>query len=85
MNEMMSYAASLTGATGKALSAETITVGPKLLVKVAEEKPANHDKLENASSKLKKEELQEAGSPKKVPLRSLFNRAFSTFMLSECK
>lgn len=50
MNEMTSYAASLTGATGKALDAETITVGPKRLVKLVEEKP------EKSAATLKKEE-----------------------------
>jgi superfamily II RNA helicase len=54
MNEMTSYAASLTGAKGKALDAETITVGPKRLTKLAEEKP------EKSSAKSKKEEIQEA-------------------------
>ncbi|KAH8687441.1 hypothetical protein BGZ60DRAFT_393597 [Tricladium varicosporioides] len=39
MNEMTTYAASLTGAKGKALDAETITVGPKKLAKLVEEKP----------------------------------------------
>ncbi len=39
MSEMTSYAASLTGSKGKALDAETITVGPKKLIKEAEEKP----------------------------------------------
>lgn len=42
MKEMTSYAASLTGATGKALDAETITVGPKQLIKIPETKPAKH-------------------------------------------
>jgi ATP-dependent RNA helicase DDX60 len=38
MKEMTTYAASLTGATGKALDAETITVGPKQLVKIPDAK-----------------------------------------------
>ena len=64
MNEMTSYAASLTGAKGKALDAETITVGPKVLVKIAEEKP------EKPSAKSKKEEpepkaLNKKGAAKK--------------------
>ncbi|TVY82683.1 putative helicase [Lachnellula suecica] len=40
MKEMTTYAASLTGATGKALDAETITVGPKQLLKIPEVKKA---------------------------------------------
>lgn len=62
MNEMTSYAASLTGAKGKALDAETITVGPKRLVKEIEDKP---------SVKVKKDEGGEnqpaakGGAPKK--------------------
>jgi hypothetical protein len=54
MNEMTSYAASLTGAKGKALDAETITVGPKHLARLIEEKP------EKSSAKSKKEELPDA-------------------------
>lgn len=53
MNEMTTYAASLTGAKGKALDAETITVGPKRLIKEVEEKPASKSKKE-------KEEAPEA-------------------------
>jgi superfamily II RNA helicase len=41
MKEMTAYAASLTGAKGKALEPETITVGPKQLSKTIEDKPAN--------------------------------------------
>jgi superfamily II DNA or RNA helicase len=47
MAEMTSYAASLTGAKGKALEPETITVGAKKLLKEAEEipvKPTKHEK-----------------------------------------
>ncbi|CAG8978987.1 hypothetical protein HYALB_00011031 [Hymenoscyphus albidus] len=58
MNEMTSYAASLTGATGKALDAETITIGPKQLVKLVEEKPAK------SAAALKKEE-QLSNQPQK--------------------
>jgi superfamily II RNA helicase len=58
MNEMTNYAASLTGAKGKALDAETITVGPKRLVKVVEEK------LEKPAAKSKKEEKEDAQSQK---------------------
>jgi superfamily II RNA helicase len=57
MKEMTSYAASLTGTKGKALDAETITVGPKKLIKLAEEKPA---KAEKVSSKPKKEDESKA-------------------------
>jgi superfamily II RNA helicase len=58
MNEMTNYAASLTGAKGKALDAETITVGPKRLVKVVEEK------LEKPAAKSKMEEKEDAQSQK---------------------
>lgn len=61
MNEMTTYAASLTGAKGKALDAETITVGPKKLIKLVEEEP---EKPEKSSSKSKKEALQDAKSEK---------------------
>lgn len=57
MKEMTSYAASLTGTKGKALDAETITVGPKKLVKLVEEKPAKPEKV---SPKAKKEEEAKA-------------------------
>jgi superfamily II RNA helicase len=50
MNEMTTYAASLTGAKGKALEPETITVGPKRLIKIVE-------KPEKASTKSKKDEV----------------------------
>ncbi|KAG9243714.1 hypothetical protein BJ878DRAFT_509403 [Calycina marina] len=49
MREMTAYAASLTGSKGRALDTETITVGPKALVKLVVEK----------KSKSKKEEVQE--------------------------
>ncbi|ESZ96877.1 hypothetical protein SBOR_2742 [Sclerotinia borealis F-4128] len=55
MSEMTSYAASLTGAKGKALEPETIVVGPKQLVKVAEEKPLKTSKVEKPAPKSKKE------------------------------
>lgn len=58
MKEMTAYAASLTGATGKALDAETITVGPKRLIKLPEEDSPKTDKQEKASSKSKKEEKE---------------------------
>jgi hypothetical protein len=61
MREMTSYAASLTGATGKILVPETITVGPKQLVKLAEEKPPKHEKDGKGATK-SKEELQEVGT-----------------------
>lgn len=53
MKEMTAYAASLTGTKGKALDAETITVGPKKLIKLVEEKPT---KVEKVSPKAKKDE-----------------------------
>ncbi|KAG0652619.1 putative helicase [Hyphodiscus hymeniophilus] len=62
MKEMTSYAASLTGATGKALDAETITVGPKRLVKLLEEDSSKTDKPEKISSKVKKDEKENKNS-----------------------
>jgi hypothetical protein len=58
MKEMTSYAASLTGAKGKILEPETITVGPKQLVKLVEEKP------EKSTAKHNKEEQKESKKPK---------------------
>lgn len=58
MKEMTAYAASLTGATGKALDAETITVGPKRLIKLVEEGSSKTDKQEKVSPKSKKEEKE---------------------------
>jgi hypothetical protein len=58
MKEMTAYASSLTGATGKALDAETITVGPKRLVKLAEEDSSKSDKQEKVSPKSKKDEKE---------------------------
>jgi hypothetical protein len=58
MKEMTAYAASLTGATGKALDAETITVGPKRLIKLADEtspKPEKQEKVVPKSNKDGKE------------------------------
>ncbi|KAB8290208.1 hypothetical protein EYC80_011077 [Monilinia laxa] len=55
MSEMTSYAASLTGAKGKALEPETIVTGPKQLSKVAEEKPPKASKVEKPAAKSKKE------------------------------
>ncbi|KAI9055505.1 hypothetical protein LZ554_000454 [Drepanopeziza brunnea f. sp. 'monogermtubi'] len=57
MSEMTAYAASLTGTKGKALDAETITVGPKKLIKLADEKPEKPEKPPAAKSK--KEEAQD--------------------------
>ncbi|KAK6597799.1 dead deah box helicase [Botrytis cinerea] len=62
--EMTSYAASLTGAKGKALEPETIVVGPKQLVKVAEEKPSKSSKVEKPASKSKKEAPADKGTKK---------------------
>ena len=58
MKEMTAYAASLTGATGKALDAETITVGPKRLAKLAEEEPSKSDKQDKVPPKSKKDEKE---------------------------
>jgi len=55
MKEMTAYAASLTGATGKTLDAETITVGPKRLIKLAEEESPRPEKLLPKSKKEEKE------------------------------
>lgn len=52
MKEMTTYAASLTGAKGKALEPETITVGPKQLIKIHEENP------EKNTAKPKKEQAE---------------------------
>ena len=64
MKEMTAYAASLTGAKGKVLEPETITVGPKQLVKTVEEKVGNGSaskKPEAANKQLQKGK----GAPKK--------------------
>lgn len=55
MREMTNYAASLTGATGKALEPETVTVGPKQLIKIAEDVTPKPEKVVKGSSKSKKE------------------------------
>ena len=77
MKEMTAYAASLTGAKGKALDAETITVGPKRLVKLVEEKPAKpakQEKPESSKPKSKKDEAQEVLlSPAFMYLRIIAN------------
>jgi ATP-dependent RNA helicase DDX60 len=58
MNEMTTYAASLTGAKGRVLEAETITVGVKTLVKLVEEKP---DKPAAKSKKIHAHEASKGG------------------------
>lgn len=64
MSEMTSYAASLTGSKGKVLEPETITVGPKKLIKLVEEKPTKPEKVEKpSSSKSKKDEPKEVCTP----------------------
>ncbi|KAA8565170.1 hypothetical protein EYC84_010910 [Monilinia fructicola] len=63
MSEMTSYAASLTGAKGKALEPETIVTGPKQLSKVAEEKPAKASKVEKTAAKSKKEAANDNKKP----------------------
>ena len=62
MTEMVKYAASLTGAKGKVLDPETITVGPRQLIKYDDEKSSVvtlNQTSANASNKPKK------GAPKK--------------------
>lgn len=59
MKEMTTYAASLTGAKGKALEPETLTVGSKRLVKLVEEKP------EKAAAKSRKDEAQDTPTQNK--------------------
>ncbi|RDL40340.1 p-loop containing nucleoside triphosphate hydrolase [Venustampulla echinocandica] len=58
MSEMTSYAASLTGAKGRALDAETITVGPKRLVKPAEKA----EKAEKSSAIAKQQQALDKGA-----------------------
>jgi hypothetical protein len=53
MREMTAYAASLTGAKGKALEPETLVVGPKQLMKLVEAEPAKPSKPEKPASKSK--------------------------------
>jgi len=64
MNEMTSYAASLTGAKGKAQDAETITVGPRQPAKSVEETSLKSDKNAEGRPKSKREETQEVHHPK---------------------
>ncbi|PQE30888.1 DEAD DEAH box helicase protein [Rutstroemia sp. NJR-2017a WRK4] len=59
MREMTAYAASLTGATGKALVPETIFVGPKQLKKLVEAEPVKPGKPEKPASKSKDVEKNE--------------------------
>ncbi|KAF7874002.1 hypothetical protein EAF04_002674 [Stromatinia cepivora] len=63
MSEMTAYAASLTGAKGKALEPETIVVGPKQLAKVVEEKPSKASKVEKPAPKSKKEAASDNKKP----------------------
>ena len=58
MKEMTAYAASLTGATGKALDAETMTVGPKRLMKLADETSTKSEKQDKVVPKSKKDEKE---------------------------
>ncbi|KAH8601965.1 hypothetical protein B0O99DRAFT_607849 [Bisporella sp. PMI_857] len=62
MREMTAYAASLTGSKGKALDAETITVGPKRLLKLEDEKP---ERPEKNTAKSKKDDVKEPKGPAK--------------------
>ena len=69
MKEMTAYAASLTGATGKALDAETITVGPKRLIKLVDEtspKPEKQEKVVLKSNKDGKEVCKHKCSGKQL-------------------
>lgn len=67
MSEMTAYAASLTGAKGRALDAETITVGPKRLAKSVEK--AEKDEKSSITPKqqqaLEKGAQSQKGPPKK--------------------
>jgi hypothetical protein len=56
MKEMTAYAASLTGTTGKALDAETMTVGPKRLIKGTEEDLSKSEKQGKGVPNSKKDE-----------------------------
>jgi superfamily II RNA helicase len=63
MNEMTAYAASLTGTKGKTLNTETITVGPKALIKLVED---SSPKLQTGPPKPeKKEPKSSSGNAKK--------------------
>lgn len=62
MREMTSYAASLTGAKGKALEPETVVVGEKQLLKVVEEKPSKASKVEKTSGTSSKDTTKKPGS-----------------------
>ncbi|PQE07733.1 DEAD DEAH box helicase protein [Rutstroemia sp. NJR-2017a BVV2] len=64
MREMTAYAASLTGATGKALEPETIFVGPKQLKLLVEAEPVKPGKPEKPASKSKDVEKNENKNPK---------------------
>lgn len=55
---MTAYAASLTGAKGKALDAEIITVGPKRLIKLADKNSSKPEKQEGMLPKSKKGEKE---------------------------
>ncbi|KAG9228916.1 hypothetical protein BJ875DRAFT_524841, partial [Amylocarpus encephaloides] len=64
MNEMTAYAASLSGAKGKALDAETITVGPKQLMKIVEDKPAKGPSSKKDDSQAQKGAAGKKGTKK---------------------
>jgi superfamily II RNA helicase len=65
MKEMTAYAASLTGAKGKALEPETITVGPKQLSKINDDKPANGAAGKKPEAANKQVQKGKAGGAKK--------------------
>ncbi|KAH8807909.1 hypothetical protein F5884DRAFT_821438 [Xylogone sp. PMI_703] len=64
MREMLGYASSLTGATGKGLVAETITVGPKQMRKLIEDTSSNTNSALSTrhNSKSQSPESSRAGS-----------------------
>lgn len=64
MSEMITYAASLTGASGKALAPETITVGAKKLPKVIEQEKLADD------STAKPEKGKSGGKKAKAPTKA---------------
>jgi len=83
MREMTAYAASLTGSKGRALDTETITVGPKALVKLIEDKPGKpapkgkkDDQKENKkAAPAKKGTKKAAAGPSKAELMKAENTA----------
>jgi hypothetical protein len=66
MKEMTTYAASLTGAKGKALEPETITIGAKRPVKLTEKAEKAPAKSKNALHITQMPEARK--EPKKLPV-----------------